>query len=196
MKRWEKFSKEQLQTIVDNSNTFEEVLNAVGYSTTSRGSECILKQGLNKLNIDYSKFLNTLKWTRISIKQLEMLVKESHSLTELKNKLGYPSNNSRVNQDIINYLQINNIDYFHLIPNKDEDIIVGRNSTCIRQKLIKERGNYCEQCGLSNWLNKPITLQVHHIDGNNQNNIRNNLQLLCPNCHSQTDNWSKRKADL
>lgn len=38
-------------------------------------------------------------------------------------------------------------------------------------------------------MDKPITLQLHHIDGNPTNNSLNNLQLLCPNCHSQTENY-------
>ena len=42
---------------------------------------------------------------------------------------------------------------------------------------------------MSEWLGKPITLEVHHKDGNHQNNELENLQLLCPNCHSYTDNW-------
>lgn len=38
-------------------------------------------------------------------------------------------------------------------------------------------------------MGKPINLQVHHIDGNKANNTLDNLQLLCPNCHSYTDNF-------
>ena len=58
--------------------------------------------------------------------------------------------------------------------------------------LIQERGHSCESCGLSEWLNKPITLELEHIDGDNQNNVKENLKLLCPNCHSFTDTWKGR----
>ena len=44
-------------------------------------------------------------------------------------------------------------------------------------------------CGITEWNNKPIVLQLHHIDGNHNNNNLENLQLLCPNCHSQTENY-------
>ena len=61
----------------------------------------------------------------------------------------------------------------------------------IRNKLLKE--NYkeykCEKCGLSEWLGQPIALEVHHIDGNPNNNVIENFQLLCPNCHAQTDSY-------
>lgn len=63
---------------------------------------------------------------------------------------------------------------------------VGKKET-IKRALLAHRGHKCECCGLSEWLNQPIALEVHHKDGNNQNNDVNNLELLCPNCHAQTD---------
>lgn len=63
-------------------------------------------------------------------------------------------------------------------------------------KLVKEgyKEYKCEnpECGISDWKGKPITLQVHHIDGNHNNNSIDNLMILCPNCHSQTDNFCGR----
>lgn len=47
----------------------------------------------------------------------------------------------------------------------------------------------CECCGIKNWNNKALTFQLHHKDGNDKNNKLDNLILLCPNCHSQTDNY-------
>lgn len=65
-----------------------------------------------------------------------------------------------------------------------------------KQVLIEERGHVCECCGNSEWIGKPITLELEHIDGDNRNNIRENLKLLCPNCHSQTDTWRGRNIKL
>lgn len=59
-------------------------------------------------------------------------------------------------------------------------------------ELVKLRGHKCECCGLSEWNNLPITLQAHHIDGDKTNNELENLSLLCPNCHSQTDNFCSK----
>ena len=53
----------------------------------------------------------------------------------------------------------------------------------------------CECCGITNWNNKPLVFQIHHIDGCQSNNKVNNLKLLCPNCHSQTDNYSNKKRN-
>lgn len=66
-------------------------------------------------------------------------------------------------------------------------------ASSIRRNLIKERGNCCEKCELSIWLGEQISIELHHIDGNRTNNNLSNLQLLCPNCHSFTDNWRNRK---
>ena len=65
--------------------------------------------------------------------------------------------------------------------------------TKLLKELLKLRPQQCECCKLTTWLNQPIKLEVHHIDGDNTNNVLENLQLLCPNCHSYTDSWCKTK---
>ena len=51
----------------------------------------------------------------------------------------------------------------------------------------------CEICGIREWNGKALMFQIHHLDGNHKNHSLGNLQLLCPNCHSQTENYSNRK---
>lgn len=51
----------------------------------------------------------------------------------------------------------------------------------------------CAISGTTEWLGKPITLQVDHVDGDWYNNLRDNLRFLCPNCHSQTSTWGRTK---
>lgn len=52
----------------------------------------------------------------------------------------------------------------------------------------------CECCGQGPvWMGKPLTLQLEHKDGNNQNNNLENLEILCPNCHTQTPTHSRKK---
>jgi DNA-binding transcriptional ArsR family regulator len=50
----------------------------------------------------------------------------------------------------------------------------------------------CENCGLVEWRGEPISLQLHHVNGDGLDNRLENLLLLCPNCHSQTDTWGGR----
>ena len=61
-----------------------------------------------------------------------------------------------------------------------------------RKRVFREQNNCCSKCGLSEWLGKPLPLELEHIDGNNQNNSRENLEGLCPNCHSLTETWRGR----
>ncbi|MGM9530406.1 HNH endonuclease [Intestinibacter sp.] len=44
--------------------------------------------------------------------------------------------------------------------------------------------NKCEECGITEWRGKPITIQLHHINGDRSDNRVENLRMLCPNCHS------------
>lgn len=60
------------------------------------------------------------------------------------------------------------------------------------KELLKIREHKCEECGCTTWLEKPITLEAHHIDGDKTNNELSNLLLLCPNCHSYTDNFGSK----
>ena len=69
-------------------------------------------------------------------------------------------------------------------------------STHIRKWLFKQHNNSCQNCGWGeiNPHTGRIPLHVHHVDGNWKNNRPENLELLCPNCHSLTDNFGSRNS--
>ncbi len=62
-----------------------------------------------------------------------------------------------------------------------------------KKHLIKLRGNQCESCKNTHWLEKEIKLEIHHVDCDRTNNQLENLQLLCPNCHSFTNGFRNSK---
>lgn len=137
-----------------------------------------------------------------NLEQIKNAVIESVNFTEVLEKIKIPTqgNNSKTLRALLDY---NNIDYSHFTGrarfyntkylsaaeyfNNNKKI----SSWALKQKLLKEGliENKCFVCGATCWLGKPLTLQLHHIDGNHSNNSLDNLQLLCPNCHSQTDNY-------
>jgi len=80
-------------------------------------------------------------------------------------------------------------EYIKRWKNGEENGISGSGlSTYIRKYLFKKYNSKCTECGwnkINPYTNK-IPLQVEHKDGNSKNNLEENLDLLCPSCHSLT----------
>lgn len=146
------------------------------------------------------------KWRKIPEDELREIIKNSYSNREVAKKLGYKPDGGGTMAIILNMYKELDIDTSHFKGkgwNKDnfsyESFVNGiekKNGTSLRRPLEKIRGCKCEECGISEWRGKEIRLEVHHIDGNHQNNELSNLKLLCPNCHSQTENFRKPRAKV
>lgn len=143
----------------------------------------------------------------------EYLVKKhlphSNSLNHLCSKLGLRSVEGyytkikkiieKNNLDISHFGSIkrkSNVDSYNVI--NDEDFFskdTNRNGTITLKRLISHgyKEWKCQKCGLTEWLNEKIPLQVHHINGDHYDNRLENLELLCPNCHAKTDNFCTKK---
>ena len=145
---------------------------------------------------------------------LENVVKESYSFSEVLRKIGLKPLGSNF-YTVKKYILIYNIDISHFkgsvwnkgMSNTDYsaiyklDEILKKNtnfkSDSLKKRLIAEglKEWKCEKCGNEGiWNGEKLTLELHHKNGNHFDNRLENLQILCPNCHSQTDNYrSKRK---
>ena len=78
---------------------------------------------------------------------------------------------------------------------KLEDILIEnspyKSTNSLKARLFSEglKIKKCEVCGNSTWQGKELALELHHINGNPFDNRIENLQILCPNCHSITENY-------
>lgn len=138
-----------------------------------------------------------------NIDKIREIVQVSINLSEVLEKLKIPrqGNNCKTLKKI---LDSNNIDYSHFTGrarhykqgkiSNIEDYLNNKvkvSSHLLKRMLFKEgyKSNKCEICGTCEWNGSPLNCQLHHINGNHSDNRLENLQILCPNCHSQTDNY-------
>lgn len=135
------------------------------------------------------------------------LVNKCSNILDILRELGYSTNGNSWGYQIVKE-RMEKLNLFFtkrnsMYYNKDntalplEKILIKDseyNRTKLKTRLVKEglKEYKCECCGISEWNGKPLTLQLHHINGIHNDNRLSNLQLLCPNCHSQTENFGTR----
>lgn len=142
-----------------------------------------------------------------NLERIKEAVKTSINYSEVLDKLGIPRQ-GRNTETLKKKISEGKIDISHFTgrarqyrtrPTNIQNYLnnsISISSGKLKEKLLKEglKENRCEICGLTEWQGKPIVLQLHHIDGNHKNNNLSNLQILCPNCHSQTENYCGNSA--
>ena len=142
---------------------------------------------------------------------LSKIVSESNSIRQVLISLGLKEaggNYSNIKKRIEQF----NIDISHFhgqawakgktwTKSKNLDSILVENSTYtsglhrstfrLKNQLFKlgYKIKVCEMCGNKEWMGEDIPLELHHINGNKFDNRIENIQILCPNCHTFTDNY-------
>jgi hypothetical protein len=138
------------------------------------------------------------KWRDFTRHEIEKFVQESYSFATLAKKLGYSAESGNYLTTMKAMVNELNIDTSHFTGqgwNKDNfDYSRFKYGVSIKtahaiDALSFLRGHRCERCNSEQWLGTPIPLEVHHKDGNSLNNEIDNLELLCPNCHTLTKNY-------
>ena len=147
------------------------------------------------------------KIEKFGLENVKTILKESKSLREVLNKIGYETNGSGGYQTFKRFCKINEI----IIPkynyygngNKKKSLanneVFIENSSysrqhlkerIIKQKLIEYK---CDKCGnKGEWMNEKLSLQLDHKNGVHDDNRLKNLCFLCPNCHTQTTTYSAK----
>lgn len=148
--------------------------------------------------------------SKYSKELLEPIVKSSESIREIGRKVGIKSHGGSLAYLKKRIISLG-IDISHLkgrcwtrnkiLPNRrrsPSDILkkdsFARHALLKRALLENNIQEVCKECKIgTTWNNKKLVLEIDHIDGDNTNNLIENLRFLCSNCHSQTETWKNRK---
>ena len=155
--------------------------------------------------------------------KLDLIIKESYSYAEVLKKLGLKqsgSMQSRIKKEI-NDLSLN-VSHFTgqswrrnknsyqdlRIKNKYSNNEVFSEHSCVSNAVVKNRlmsnpsfEHKCELCSTKEWYDpfesktKPVNLELDHINGNERDNRKENLRLICSNCHSFTPTYKGRNIN-
>jgi hypothetical protein len=134
---------------------------------------------------------------------LRIYIASSTTWKEILQKCGY--NNCGCSKYLKKRIQELNIDVAHIktktsisndfVKYKLADILVSNSNYAsmvrLKLRLIKELKweEKCSVCNLTKWMDKPIPLEIDHINGIHTDNTITNIRFICPNCHAQTDTY-------
>ncbi|MGP3635353.1 HNH endonuclease [Streptomyces sp. 24-1644] len=199
-----RYTRELLEEAARETTNFDDAVRWCG-GTATRGSRSYLRQKMATAGIDTSHF--TTRRTRHTETRLREVVAESISMKDVLRRLGISpvgGNHTHISRRIIAL----DIDTTHFsTPTRRPKGPHGKLLTLrspldgrtpgerLRRELIRiGTPECCAMCGTgTEWNNKPLRHEVDHKNGEWWDNRRENLRLLCPNCHAVTDTYRGRK---
>lgn len=197
-------SKKDIEKCINRNMSIREIAKEFKCSSGS------VRYCLKKYNLKTRYTRRT--WTD---NQLREAVKSSISISEIVKKLGLSPTGAGNWRTVENRIKDLNIDTSHFLGmswelNKERnkrsvrrhslpEILISESkypSSHLLGRLVNEgiKEYKCENCGVSTWMGKKLSLELHHINGNHSDNRLENLQILCPNCHALTPSWRRTKS--
>ncbi|MFJ9814388.1 HNH endonuclease [Streptomyces sp. NPDC101151] len=202
------YTRDRLEEAARGARTLSEALERLGVDPRSATRRYVLGR-MKKLGVDVSHFEREgVKWTR---EVLEQAVAGSTNMCEVLRRLGLEVVGGH-HTHISRRIKACGIDTSHFQvptrrgkpwrPRTPDGLLVQQPSGHAR-RIPSDRLRWamtamgvperCALCGTEAvWRGRPLPLEVDHVDGNWRDSRTENLRLLCPNCHSVTDNYRGR----
>ena len=216
-----KYTPEVLAPIVASSRSLADVMRKLGL-TPNGGNHRLISARVRQAGLDTSHFGGTIRVRieQLQREELVRLVAEATSMAQVLVAIEMPTV-GRAHHELKQRLAALAIDTSHfkgpgwsrgettathpsvarmtkLKTKPDEEVFVENSSmisqgpSLIKRLLARGWAYECAVCGISEWRGMRLVLHLDHINGIANDNRYENLRMLCPNCHSQTDTYCNR----
>lgn len=211
------YTDEQFRDAVKSSHRMIEVLRKLGVKPKSSSYNLANKLVVD-LNLDISHFSKNKTFSAIKYteEQFRDAVKNSFTMIDVLRTIGVRGSGG--NYDIAHrMIKKMGLDTSHFTGHGhlkgkhhtwskahslDKILVNGYNggipTSKLKNKLFRANmlENKCSKCGIKDWNGLPLSLELEHINGDRYDNRIDNLTILCPNCHSQTHTFRRKKSSL
>ncbi|MET7320371.1 HNH endonuclease signature motif containing protein [Streptomyces sp. NPDC005549] len=206
-----RYTRDRLAEAAEQCSDLDEVIDFFGAQPSGQLRRYLAKR-FTHYGIDISHFAPATSQLRPSGEELRAAVTESVSVAGALRRLGRPDSGAQRTL-LRRWIADDHLSTAHFLGQahrrgrpstatplrQPEDILVKhigerRTKTALLRRALRAVGvpNKCAECGTDpEWLGKPMTLEVDHVNGDWSDDRQENLQLLCPNCHAATATWCR-----
>ncbi|MFE1589957.1 HNH endonuclease [Streptomyces sp. NPDC059402] len=206
-----RYTRARLAEAAEQCSNLDEVINFFGTQPSGDLRRYLAKR-FTHYGIDISHFAPARSRLRPSAEELRTAVAESVSVASVLRRLGHPDSGAQ-RARLRRWIAEDDLSTAHFLGQahlrgkpstatplrQPEDILVKhtgerRTKTALLRRALGAVGvpSHCDVCGTgAEWLGKPMTLEVDHINGDWSDDRQENLRLLCPNCHAATATWCR-----